>query len=109
MTHAHTHHHTPGILAIALTTALALSSTTAPATARTFDFNTAGSMVQQPLPPQWACVFEQASNDQSPTFPCPQAPAPNTTTAHRNVLASQRSSAAAVASSRRRHHRPTAS
>ena len=25
MTHAHTHHHTPGIVAIALTTALALS------------------------------------------------------------------------------------
>ena len=61
MTHAHTHHHTPSILAIALATALALSSTTAPASARTFDFNTTGSMVQQPLPPQWACTFKQAS------------------------------------------------
>ena len=108
MTHAHTHHHTPGILAIALTTALALSSTTAPASARTFDFNTAGSMVQQPLPPQWACIFEQASTNGSPTLHCQKAPAPNATTVHTNVLASQRPTAAAVAS-RRRHHRPTAS
>ena len=108
MTHAHTHHHTPGILAIALTTALALSSTTAPASARTFDFNAAGSMIQQPLPPQWACIFEQASTDRSPTLHCQEAPAPNATTVHKKVLASQRSSAAAVAS-HRRHHRPTAS
>ena len=107
MTHAHTHHHTPGILAIALTTALALSSTTAPATARTFDFNTAGSMVQQPLPPQWACAVEHALTDQSPTFQCQQAPAPNATTIHKKTLASQRPSAPAVTS--RRHHRPTGS
>ena len=108
MTHAHTHHHSPGILAIALTTALALSSTTTPATARTFDFNTAGSMVQQPLPPQWACVFERASNAGSSTLQCQEAPVPKATAVRSNVLASQRRTAAAVAS-RRRHHRPTAS
>ena len=108
MTHAHTRYHTPSILAIALTTALALSSTTAPASARTFDFNTTGSMIQQPLPPQWACAVEQALTDQSPTIQCQKAPAPKTTTAHENALGSQRPNAAAVAS-RRRHHRPTAS
>jgi hypothetical protein len=106
MTHAHTHHHTPGILAIALTTALALTSTTATASARTFDFNTAGSMIQQPLPPQWACIFEQASTDGSPTIQCQQAPAPNATTIHENSLASQHPSAAAIANPRR-HHGPT--
>ena len=105
MTHAHTHHHTPGIVAIALTTALALSST-APASARTFDFNAAGSMIQQPLPPQWACIFGQASTDGSPTIQCQQAPAPNATTAHKNALASQHPNAAAIANARRRH-RPT--
>ena len=106
MTHAHTHHHTPGIVAIALTTALALTSTTAPASARTFDFNTTGSMIQKPLPPQWACIFGQASTDGSPTIQCQQAPAPNATTAHKNALASQHPNAAAIANARRRH-RPT--
>ncbi len=108
MTHAHTHHHTPTILAIALTTLLALSTTTAPASARTFDFNTTGSMVQQPLPPQWACALEHALTDQSPTLQCQQAPVPSATTAHTNVPASQRRSAAAVAN-RRWQHRPMAS
>jgi hypothetical protein len=108
MTHAHTHHHTPSILAIALTTALALSTTTTPASARTFDFNTTGSMVQQPLPPQWACAVEQALTDHTPTFQCQQPLAPNATTIHKKTLASQRPNTAPAAS-RRRHHRPTAS
>ena len=44
-------HHIPsraaGVLVVALT-GLALSNTAAPASARTFDFNTIGTMVQQP-------------------------------------------------------------
>jgi hypothetical protein len=47
--------YTDGILAIAL----AFSVTAAPVSARSFDFNSAGSMVQQPLPPQ--CVRYTAS------------------------------------------------
>lgn len=62
MTHAHTNHTAAAILALALTLALALSSTTVPATARTFNFNSAGSMVQQPLPPQFACAMSRALN-----------------------------------------------
>jgi hypothetical protein len=57
MTHARIHHYTAGILAIATTIALALSTATTPASARTFNFNSAGSMVQQPLPTQWGCVI----------------------------------------------------
>ena len=60
MTHARIHHLTIGILTIAITVALALATTTVPASARTFNFNSAGSMVQQPLPPQWGCVILRA-------------------------------------------------
>jgi hypothetical protein len=62
MTHARIHHLAVGILAIAVTVAVAvaLATTTVPASARTFDFNSAGSMVQQPLPPQWGCVIRRA-------------------------------------------------
>ena len=51
MTHVCVHHYTAGILAIAVSIALALSVTAAPTSARSFDFKSAGSMVQQPLPP----------------------------------------------------------
>ena len=61
MTHARIHHLSIAILTIAITAALALATTiTAPASARTFNFNSAGSMVQQPLPPQWGCVILRA-------------------------------------------------
>ena len=60
MTQARIHHLTIGILTIAITVALALATTTPPASARTFSFNPAGSMVQQPLPPQWGCVILRA-------------------------------------------------
>lgn len=62
MIHARTNHIAAGILALALTIALALSTTTVPASARTFNFNSAGSMVQQPLPPQFACAMSRALN-----------------------------------------------
>jgi hypothetical protein len=70
MTHTRIHRLVVGILAAALTTAvmLALSATTVPSSARTFDFTPAGSMVQQPLPPQWACAISRALSDR--TFPC---------------------------------------
>ena len=48
MTHARTNHIAAIILA--LTIALALTTITAPASARTFYFNSTGSMVQQSLP-----------------------------------------------------------
>jgi hypothetical protein len=50
------------ILAVALT-GLALSSTAVPASARTFDFNATGSMVQQSLPPGFACEMRRAMLD----------------------------------------------
>ena len=60
MTHPRIHHLTIGILTIAITVALALATNTAPASARTFDFNSSGSMVQQPLPPKWGCMILRA-------------------------------------------------
>ena len=60
MTHTRIHQLAAGILAVALTVALALGTTTVPASARTFNFNSAGSLVQQPLPPQWACELSRA-------------------------------------------------
>jgi hypothetical protein len=60
MTQARIRHLTIGILTIAITVALALATTTVPASARTFNFHSAGSMVQQPLPPQWGCVILRA-------------------------------------------------
>jgi hypothetical protein len=71
MTHPRIHHLTIAILAIAI--AIALATTTMPASARTFSFNSTGSMVQQPLPPQWGCVALRALNGAK--FHC-QDPAP---------------------------------
>ena len=98
MTHAPNHRRATGIPAIGLTIALALSTTTAPASARTFNINSAGSMVQQPLPPQWACALQQASNNGSPGFPCRESPVLKATTTRRNIVASQRSGASATVS-----------
>jgi hypothetical protein len=60
MTHARVHLYTTEILAIVLSIAFALATTTVPASARIFSFNSAGSIVQQPLPPQWACAMRRA-------------------------------------------------
>ena len=64
MTHTPIHHLAVGILAIEVAGViwLALSTTTVPASARTFNFNSAGSMVRQPLPPQFACAMSRALN-----------------------------------------------
>jgi hypothetical protein len=48
-----------GIPALAVAIAIALSTTPTPASARTFNFNAEGSMVQQPVPAQWGCVFQR--------------------------------------------------
>jgi hypothetical protein len=70
LTHPRIHRLVGGILAIAVAIAvtLALNTTTVPASARTFSFNSTGSMVQQPLPSEWACEISRALNDR--TFPC---------------------------------------
>jgi hypothetical protein len=70
MTHTRIHHLPVGILAIAAASViwLALSTTTVPASARTFNFNSTGSMVQQSLPPQWACELSRALGER--TLPC---------------------------------------
>jgi hypothetical protein len=70
MTHTPIHHLAVGILAIAVAGViwLALSTTTVPASARTFNFNSGGSMVQQSLPPQWACELSRALGER--TLPC---------------------------------------
>lgn len=62
MTHAHIHRRTFGMLAIAVAIAMALvlSATTGRASARTFDYPSGGSIVQQPLPPHWACDMRRA-------------------------------------------------
>jgi hypothetical protein len=46
MTRARIHHRGVAILAIVVAVTFALSTTTAPASARIFNFNSAGSMVQ---------------------------------------------------------------
>lgn len=61
------HHRAAGVLTVALTV-LALSTTAVPASARTFDFDSTGSMVQQPLPPGFACALQRAMPD--PGVPC---------------------------------------
>lgn len=66
MTHR-IHHRAGGFLALALTV-LALSSTAVPASARTFHFNSTGSMVQQPLAPGFACALRRAMLDRG--IPC---------------------------------------
>jgi hypothetical protein len=71
MTHAVTNRIAAGILVLALAVAVALSTTTAPTSARTFNFNSAGSMVQQPLPPQFACAMRRALTGRS--FACRQS------------------------------------
>jgi hypothetical protein len=55
MTYARNHHLVVEIvtIAVAIAITLALSTTTA-ASARTFNFTPRGSLVQQPLPPEWA-------------------------------------------------------
>jgi hypothetical protein len=62
MIHAGIHRRAFGILAIAVAIAvtLALSATTGRVSARTFNYPSGGSMVQQPLPPQWACDMSRA-------------------------------------------------
>jgi hypothetical protein len=50
-----------GVLAVAVT-GLALAGTAVPVSARTFDF-AAGSMVQQPLPTDFACMVRRATLD----------------------------------------------
>jgi hypothetical protein len=63
-------HRLVGILAlvVAIAVTLALNTTTVPASARTFSFNSTGSMVQQPLPSEWACDISRALGDR--TSPC---------------------------------------
>ena len=70
MTYAHTDRRAIGVLiiAVAIAVALALSSATVPASARTFSFNPTGSMVQQPLPPKWACELSRALGDRSSPY-----------------------------------------
>ena len=70
MTHARIHHRVIGIPAIVVAATLALGSATAPASARTFNFNSAGSMVQQPLPPQWGCIMRRLLSGQAGKIEC---------------------------------------
>ena len=71
MTHARIHKLTVGILGIVVALALSITISAAPASARTFNFNSAGSMVQQPPPPQFACALQRAITGRS--FACRQS------------------------------------
>lgn len=70
MIHAGIHRRPFGILAIAVAIAvtLALSATTGRASARTFSYPSGGSLVQQSLPPHWACEMSRALGQR--TSPC---------------------------------------
>jgi hypothetical protein len=65
MTHARIHRQAIGILGIVVALALSITISTTPVRARTFNFNSAGSMVQQALSPQFACALAGRS------FACP--------------------------------------
>jgi hypothetical protein len=58
-----THRLAIAVLAIALAVAVALGASAAQSSARTFTYNSAGSMVQQPLPSHWGCVSLRALDD----------------------------------------------
>jgi hypothetical protein len=88
MTHVSILRRAAGILAIALV--IALSVITAPASARTFSFSSAGSVVQQPLPAQWACVMQRALNSSSLGVQCRQAAALKAPVTRGDVIAPQR-------------------
>jgi hypothetical protein len=96
--------HRGGGAVLALAIALALNA--APASARTFNVNSAGSMVQQPLPPQWGCVMQRVMSGESRLFQCSESLDLNATAIRGSVVATQRPGAAAIASGRR-HHRAT--
>jgi hypothetical protein len=65
-----------GILALTI----ALSATAAPASARTFDFNSSGSMTQQLLPGDFACAMRRAQDDR--IVPCRAIQADHAVAAH---------------------------
>jgi len=95
--------HRGGGALLALAIALALNA--APASARTFNVNSAGSMVQQPLPPQWGCLMQRLMSGESSLFQCSESLGLNAT-AIRGTVATAGPGAAAIASGRR-HHRAT--
>ena len=66
-----------GILALTI----ALGATAAPASARTFDSNSRGSMTQQLLPSDFACAMRRAQNDR--IIPCRAIQADHAVAAHR--------------------------
>jgi hypothetical protein len=70
MIHAGIHRRAVGVLAIAAAIAmtLALSITAGRVSARTFSYPSGGSLVQQPLPPHWACDMRRALGER--TSPC---------------------------------------
>jgi hypothetical protein len=70
MIHTGIHRRSFGILAIAVAVAmtLVLSATTGRVSARTFNYSSGGSMVQQPLPPHWGCDMSHALGER--TSPC---------------------------------------
>jgi hypothetical protein len=70
MTHTNIQHRAAAILTVAAALALALSAATAPASARTFYFTPAGTMVQQPLPAEWACLLQRASAGKAQSMRC---------------------------------------
>jgi hypothetical protein len=71
MTHTRIHHSAITLLVIGSALAPALTTTTAPASARTFDFNSAGSMFQQPPPARCGCVSLRASTNQAYRYHLP--------------------------------------
>ena len=90
MIHARIRHYMAGIFAIVLTIALALSTAAAPASARSFDFKSAGSMVQQPLPSQWACATQRALTSGSLRAQCRESAVLNPSATRGYVIAPQR-------------------
>jgi hypothetical protein len=102
MTPVRTHHCAAAIIAGALTTALAISIAT-PVSARTFDFNSVGSMVQQPLPTRWACAMQHALTNRR--IPCRKAPRPRHHTIQTNSVSRRVRAATHITRWADQHHR----
>lgn len=63
------------LVAPAVAIALLLSAPAPPSSAKTFDFNSNGSMILQPLPPEFACALERAARNQQ--IPCHRTHGPH--------------------------------
>jgi hypothetical protein len=85
--------------------ALAFSTAAVPASARTFDFNSHGSIVLQPLPSQFACTMQRALLN--PEHPVPSDPPRSMTCSNADHRSSHDRDAEPSRASGDTHRRPS--